>query len=365
MKNLKIILLTFVAVFLMLVITVSIELSIFNKSVEQSFHDLQERICISLFETAYKQYFPGDDKDETDEPNLESLYGGPISDEERKEQFTSFLTNMNDSVNNSTIESDFFGGLLVTDAHMYFDSEMNSLKNDNTLLYARKNSESGSRIRVYYTYQDDALATQIESVKEKYGEYIDSIVFGVDDIYIKDHEFVPKEIYYTIGGSEESKTVLSTTAKSEDEMLADGYTLYEIEDEFCLYDVEDTVKNEEFVVYTDWIDSDKVQRVEQLFQESQRLKEAEDGYVFLTKKDGLFVNEFFSAKKFEMGEAKDVYYVVTYEKKHLFFDLLSSVLGLTGGNGGLMLVVIIIEIFLSLVLWIVISAIIIRKTKKK
>ena len=363
MKKLKIILISFVVVLVMLIITISVEMTIFSKEMETNFQSLQERTCKSLFESGYKQYFTGDDKDDTDEPNLEALYGGPLSDEERYDQFVSFITNMNDGVNNATIESEFFGGLLVTDVHMYLDSEMNSIKKDNTLMYARKNSESGSRIRVYYTYQDDALAEQIDTVKQTYGENINSIVFEVDNIYIKDHQFVPDKMYYYAEGNDSDKREITTTAKSEEEMKADGYTLYEIKDEFCLYDIADTISNEEFIIYSDWVDSERQKRVEELFAESQKTKDSEDGYVFLTKKDGLFVSEYFSAQKYEMGEAKDVYYAVTYEKKHIFFDMMSS--GLTGGSGGKMLVVIAAEIFFSLVLWVVMSAVIISVTNKK
>ena len=360
MRNFKIILLTFIAVLLLLVVTISIEMSIFSKEVENDFQNLQERTCNSLFETGYKQYFTGDDKDDVDEPNLEELYGGPISDEERYNQFVSFLTNMNDGVNNSTVVSELFGGLLVTDVHMYLDSEMKSMNTENTLMYARKNSESGSRIRVYYTYQDDDLGNTIDAVKQKYGEYIDSIVFEVDNIYIKDHEFVPDKMYYYLSGNDSEKIEIKTAAKSKEEMEADGYTLYEIKDEFNLYDIADTITTEEFIIYSDWIEPERQQRVEELFAESQKLKDAEDGYVFMTKKDGLFVSEYFSARKYEMGENKDVYYAVSYEKKHIFFDLLTS-----GISGGKMLVVLAAEIFLSLVLWVVVSVIIIRKTNKK
>ena len=366
-SNFKIFAITFAISFAIAAIIISIQTSAYNKELELNFESLQERTCRSILKSGYEKYVLQNDADFADA--LASVKGYPLTDEDKQKQFRCFISNMNEGINSSKLE--YSGNVVVSDAHAYFDSEMNSIMNENTLMLIVKNTQSDSddskRARYYYTYQDDSLTEQMRDIFHKYGNRVGTVVFEVQGCYIKEDTFVPeKMLYYSMGegGSKSSETVLYTTAKSKDEMEKNGYQYCEIDDAFLIGDITDSSGADSYIMYCSEIDDERKTRVNELINEARNWKGGSvDGRTFIKKKDGLFTSEFFSLAEFRPEGGDELYYAVTYEKKNSLFDLISN--STMGGHGLLYAGLIIIEILGAIVVAVVAAIIIIRVKNKR
>ncbi len=363
----KIFLLTFVISFAILAIVISIQTANYEKTLVKTFESLQEKTCRSIFETGYKRYVLQDDKDYT--ASLEKIKGAPLSEEEKYEQFKCFVTNLNEGINVADLI--YSGKTVVSDVHVYYDSEMNSIMKENTLLLVRKNldadSDSAKKTRAYYMYQDDSLTEQMQDLFHKSGERIGTLVFEVKGGYIRGEEFVPERLsYYSVGegGSLSNVTDLYTTAKSREEMEKDGFQYLDLYDAFNTGNISGDSDEDSFMVYCSEVNSEKKDRIKELIAECQNWKGGTvDGRTFIKKKAGLFTYEYFSLTELRPEDTEELYYAVTYEKKNALFDILSY--NSAGGNGLMYVGLIIIEIIVAIVLTIVAAVIIIRVKKQK
>lgn len=349
-SSLKIYGIAFLIAFTIVTICISIELSILNKAVEVNYSSTQERISKSFLEKGYNKYI------------IENS-----ENDDSFEQFCCFITNFTEGLNNSEIKASEAGGLVVTDVFRYYDSDFNSLMKENTLMLIMNESDNDSSMRKYYTYQDDSLTEQMQNVFKEYEGKIDTVVFHVTDGYIKDHEFVPSKLtYYSVGqgGSLSKKIDLYTTVKDKESMEKDGYSFYSIDDEFTIGQISDSLSSESFIIYCKEIDSERMDRVNYLLKEAQKLKKhSSDNRIFIRKKPGLFTSEFFCLNEYSPDDGTGPYYAVCYQKKNILYDFLSYC---TSSDYGLILVgLMFVEIFAGILLALLGAYIVQRRQKKK
>ena len=285
------------------------------------------------------------------------MYGSPLSEEELYDQFTCYLTCMNAGLNSSAVSYDDLGGDILAGVSTYYDDEMNSImKNDTMMLISQRSKDetgTGRRAFLYYTYQDDTLKEQMDDIIGKAGNSIGKVVFEVEGVYVKEHEFVPAKLYcYAMdeGGAKVAEQDLYTTATNKEDMEAAGFEYIDISDSFLIGDTLPGSDEKTAIVYCGDVDSERASRVDELIKESEKLA-ADDGRVFIKKKSGLFTTEYFSKQERDVNDGEDVYYAVTYEKKNILFDFMAFD-GL-GGAGFLFFGIVIAEIVGALILGVI------------
>lgn len=336
-SSVKIYGIAFLIAFLIVTLILSIQWSKINKSMEQQYSSMHERICKNVLEKGYSKYILENDN----------------NDDDKFEQYRCYITNISDGVNNSISDSDNSSREMVTDVFRYYDKDMNSIMKDNTLMLITVESEGDSKTRIYYTYEDDSLKEQMQGIINEYGDRIGTVVFHVTDGYIKNHEFVPAKLtYYSVGqgGSLSNETALFTNVKDKESMENDGYSFYHIDNEFTLGQIGSGNENEEgFVVYCREIDPERMERIDALIKESQNLKRhSNDGRIFIKKKQGIFAKEYFTINEFSPEDGAGPFYSVTYEKKNALFDILSY--ATMEKYGFVMIFIMILEVIAGIVL---------------
>jgi len=366
-KTVKVYLTAFIISACLMVIILSIQTMHYNSLLEENFKSMHERICMKVLERAHKLYIEQPDNETTEVIN--KLNGAPLTEEEKKEQLSCYVSNLSAGVNSSDLSVSDSGGLLASDAHMFFDTDMNSILKEDALLLVTRDSQSkvknGSKLYIYYIYQDDSLTEQMQGLINLLGNKITKVVFHVKDGYIRNHEFVPERIsYYSVGegGSLSKEKELWVAAKDREAMEKDGYSFYEIDDSFLIGDISDNSDNDSYIIYSGGLESEKKNRVEELLKESQSLRDnSGDGRKFIRKKSSLATVEYFSLDKCEFGDG-EVYYAAAYEKKNVLFDIFSY--SMFGGRGLFYIGLIVIEILVSIALTIAGAAIYLKVKNK-
>ena len=351
----------------LMVIILSIQTMYYNSLLEENFKSMHERICISVLERAHKWYIQQSDEEITEV--LDKLNGAPLTEDEKRAQLSCYVSNLSAGINSSDLSVSNSGGFLASDAHTYFDSDMNSILKENALLLVTRDSQStvknGSKAYIYYIYQDDSLTEQMQGLTDLLGNKINTVVFHVQDGYIRDNEFVPAKLsYYSVGegGSLSKEKELWVAAKDREAMENEGYSFYEIDDSFLIGDIADNSDSDSYIIYAAGLESEKKNRIEELLKESQNMRGTSgDGRIFIRKKSSLATVEYFSQNKCEFDDGQ-VYYAVAYEKKNVFFDIFSY--SMFGGHGLFYIGLIVIEILVSVALAIAGAAIYLKVKNK-
>lgn len=363
-KALKIYGISLITALFVAVIIISIHLRFIRKTIEESFLSMQERTCVSILENGYKRYIS--QTDEEMNKDMEDIYGGPFSDDEKYDQFKCFISNLTEGLNNNTVETEDSDEPLVTDVYRYYDSEMNSLMKENTLLFIRKGGNEKNNARVYYTYEDEAFAEHMQKVINENIDNKSNLRFHIENVYLKEHEFVPAKVsYYIVNdyGGKTEETEISTAAEAEELMKQWGYTTFEIDNEIALGDISSSTGDNDFVLYINKIDDERLGRVEQLIEESLKMKESsDDGRIFIKRKEGLLTSEMFTLKKITPEGGNDSFYAVTYEKKNVLFDLFSY--GMMEKGGLIHVVLIVVELIGAIIIALIVATVIYSKSKK-
>ena len=350
-------------------VVISIQISRANETMDSNFESMNEALCNKVFDRGYNAYMT--DIDDNMVGPISDMYGSPLTDQELYDQFTCYLTCMNEGINSSVVSSKELGGDILAGVNAYYDADMNSIMKKNTLMLISQKSKdetsTGKRAFLYYTYHDDSLKEQMDNIIQKAGDNIGTVVFEVDGVYVKGHEFVPAEFYcYAMSesGSKTEEEDLYTTATNKEDMEAAGFEYIDISDSFLIGDTLPGSEEKTSIVYCGDLDSARASRVDELIKESDKLT-PEDGRVFIKKKSGLFTTEYFSKQERSANEGEDIYYIVTYEKKNILFDFMAFE-GM-GGAGFLFVGIIIIEIVGALILGVFVgfvAYIVVRKKQR-
>lgn len=323
---LAIIIATFISI-----IIFSVYMSRVDKSSETFFNSMIAKTGHNMIKRGYDRYIVK--SNEAHNEKLKEMKGSDITDDEMYKEFRCFVTELSDSINNNTEDMDKKAASSACSVFRYYDSEMNSLMQENTLMLVERESINDTKVRLYYTYQDESLTEQMENLRNKYGEKIGSVEFTVKDAYIKDLEFIPVEITYTSTNEDGSITEtgeIYTTVRGEDLMKQDGYELYQIEDSFRIGESIGHTDSETFITYAAGLDEAKLKRVDKLLEESQKIGGNNDESVFITKKTGFLEKENFVINKLSDDEA-NTFYSVIYEKQGLIFRIFNYIV--TENNG--------------------------------
>ncbi len=217
---------------LVLLLVILFSLGRLKSVAEEKFDSLQVRLSNEIVPTAYKRYVSGTAEEYYS--TVEKINGGALTDEEKELQMKLYITKLSGRINTGTIVDGWQLG--VTDDWSYYDEDMNNyLPTDNDiLLYTRVDEEDNNGAKLFYIFDNEEFGNAMEDIKEKYSKNMGDVFFHIQNIYIRDNEFIPEKLeYFTSIDGEISDTVsLFETEKTREEMEADGYTFVEIEDQF-------------------------------------------------------------------------------------------------------------------------------------
>lgn len=347
------------------IIIFSIFVSIVNKSSENNYHSMTERVCGKLVDSSYKNYVLQDV--EKRNQLLEETYGIPLTDEERYREFKCRLTNTSSGVNDGPVSFSTNNGVEVSSAYRFYDSDMNSLIMDNTLFFVKKLEQDDKKVTIYYTYQDDDLAEQIRLVRNKYGSDDASLRFNVENVFVKGTEFVPAKITYSYvdeNGNRSAEEALSTKVKTAKSMEEEGYELVEVSGDFEIGDGIGSKDPDGYFNYVAEIDDIRMDRINELIGEAQKLdRNNNKETVFITKKPGGSKIEYFTLHKVTPENSDESFYAVSYEKKSFDFLFVEYLAMNKFGFLGIGLTV--IGILLSFAISLVSATIYLGKSKKQ
>ena len=347
------------------IIIFSIFVSIVNKSSENNYHSMTERVCGKLVDSSYKNYVLQDV--EKRNQLLEETYGIPLTDEERYREFKCRLTNTSSGVNDGPVSFSTNYGVEVSSAYRFYDSDMNSLIMDNTLFFVKKLEQDDKKVTIYYTYQDDDLAEQIRLVRNKYGSDDASLRFNVENVFVKGTEFVPAKITYSYvdeNGNRSAEEALSTKVKTAKSMEEEGYEFVEVSGDFEIGDGIGSKDPDGYFNYVAEIDDIRMDRINELIGEAQKLdRNNNKETVFITKKPGGSKIEYFTLHKVTPENSDESFYAVSYEKKSFDFLFVEYLAMNKFGFLGIGLTV--IGILLSFAISLVSATIYLGKSKKQ
>lgn len=351
--------------FLTTIIIFSIFVSRMYKSSEDTYHSMTERVCDKLINSTYKNYVLQD----VEERNqlLEQTYGIPLTDEERYREFKCQLTNTSAGVSDGSgnISTDY--GIVANSIYRYYDSDMNSLIMDNTLLFVEKIGQENKKVSIYYTCQDESLAEQIRLIRGKYGSEDASLRFIVENIYIKGTEFVPAKITYSYldeNGNRSNEEALSTKIKTAKSMEEEGYRFVEVSGDFGIGDSISSKDMGGYFNYAAEIDDIRMDRINELIDEAQKQnKNDAKETVFITKKPGGSGIEYFTLHKVTPENSNESFYALSYEKKSFGFLFVEYII--MGKHGLLGISLTVIAVLLSFAISLVSATIYLGKSKKQ
>ena len=311
---------------IMAILLSSILLSVFLSSVRKHnddfFNSLTAKSSNKLLNTAYIKHIS--EKNDRRNELLKSLKGSPLTADERYMEFQYGLSDYVESINYNLDGESNRKGMELYSVLTFYDSEMNSILKENTLLLVKREREEKADTALYYTYQDDSLADKMSELINEYGSNMDKVKFHVEDAYIKDLTFVPKKLSYTTpgeNGGSSDEVLLISNADKEDELKKDGYKLFEIDNTFDLGESYFDHDEDVYVDYISCLSNEKKDRMADLLAEGQRIKTNDGEDVFFTKKPNPFAVERVSFQKYTSEENEDTFYVLAYEKSGIINEI--------------------------------------------
>ena len=333
MKNNNVVyVIAIVCAFLLSAILLSEYMSFVRKVNEDFYNKNISKSCKNLINVAYKRHIS--EKNDKRNALLESLKGSPLTEEEKYKQFQYGVSDMMEAINNNPSGESSGKGMDLSSVFKCYDSDMNSIMQENTLLLVKKAKVKNAVTILYYDYQDDTLAEEMNAIIEKYGEDIKNVEFHIEDVYIKDLSFVPMRIYYVVkdeNGNESKETELISNIDKLDELKKDGYELFEINNTFDLDTSYFDHEEECYISYISKLSDEEQKRVDELFAEGMRVKANDETYVFFSKRPNLYTNENVSIEYCNFEESEYSFYVMTYEKRGIVFELINYLVVQKGG----------------------------------
>ena len=175
---------------LVLLLVILFSLGRLKSVAEEKFDSLQVRLSNEIVPTAYKRYVSGTAEEYYS--TVEKINGGALTDEEKELQMKLYITKLSGRINTGTIVDGWQLG--VTDDWSYYDEDMNNyLPTDNDiLLYTRVDEEDNNGAKLFYIFDNEEFGNAMEDIKEKYSKNMGDVFFHIQNIYIRDNEFIPE-----------------------------------------------------------------------------------------------------------------------------------------------------------------------------
>ncbi len=338
---------------------VLIQAAFVKKGVESNFVSINNKLGPGAAQHGVNIYI----SDRTDVPEgdlvkregAKKLNGGPF--ENGYKQMQCYLTKLVSGMNVSKINS-LSGRTAAMDGFGYYDENQESIMMVNTLMLVMKDADD-TNAEVFYTYQDPVFSEIMQGLLDKYGSDIGEVVFEINGAYIKGDEFIPKKIDYCRidrNGSIYDKNSIQTGAKDIDDMKADGYEYFGIEDRFLIGDISD---NGNFVTYCYDIPAAQKNRMQEMLKDvvsNGQFNETIKG------KNGIFTVEYLRVNKIDVQELGKSIYSVSYKYDNTLYEIVSYKFG--GGRGLLYIELYFVEIS-AIMITAVVTVLIINRIKYK
>ncbi len=203
----------------------------------------------SIIDDTYEEYEYSNDNQYIE--MVEKMYGGKLTPEQKEIQRRNRMMYLTARINSIKVH-DIEGIPKTQTIYTLYDEDLNEFGEENEVIMLTKiergenDWEMGA---LYYTFYDDESIKIIKGYDNKYFDKKESAVFHIDGAYLKDFNFVPdKLVCYIVGenGEKLDELPIYETEKSREEMEADGYTYFDINDSF---QTSDSFDNETHVAY--------------------------------------------------------------------------------------------------------------------
>jgi len=288
--------------------------------------------------------------------------GKKIISRERKHeddaQYYYYLSHMISGLNSSQVKLTN-GKYMLADICEYYDVDMNSIMQYNTLLLVQRNSEDKGPKYSYRAYKNKEFADQINRIIENTYQNSGEIVLSIDDIYVKENEFVPKQVSYTVNESDGSVTAtgeISVEHGDDAAMEKNGYKLIEMDFTSVVGHI--TNEADEFIIYSADIPSDLKDRIDVLKNSAIEAAKGTDRGV--VKNDvGLFGVEFLSYNT--VNNEGDIYHIINYQYRNVLLNISPFI---ENSSKMPLIVVVFMEAFALFLLMIIVTAVYIKKSAK-
>lgn len=296
-------------VILILCIIIMIPLILLMKKTEAAFETVQLRISNSVIDMANDYYTLKKDNEYI--KDIEDINGKPLTEEEYELQMKLYCMRMSGNINTGSVIDG--RKIHTSDIWNYYDSDLNnfvSAKGD-MLLFSKKEENNESKARLIYIYENDDFTEKMNAVKDGVYTGGGDAFIHIEDIYIKDFTFIPKKAEYFIvkeNMGEPVKKILYEEEKSDDEMIKEGYELYEIDSTFDM--VGSLGDDFEYISAVDEDTRGKINECINEYKDSGMPKEMRKK---LSHNPLCF--EVIDIKEHNPDGTDSKYYVATYEKK--------------------------------------------------
>lgn len=300
-------------------VVIYIEASIIKNNDADYYRNSHDRITVTMMEKADKIYgSDGSDLSDTEEGKRKaalSFTDGEFTDAEK--QVRCFYTRFMSGLNSSEVYSLGQDTKALHDLRLLLDENGESVMTDDTLILVRTAKSGDTTGEIYYTFQDDGLSNQMHAIVERKKNSIGDIVFHAKGAYLKGDEFVPEEVDYYNVATNSGPDYLYQLDKTKEEMEADGYTYYEVEETFARGGLD---HGDDFFVFYSAPDKETMDRISELMKPV-----IEDDYqngegYFETNNKGPLRVEIFTVSKYDSPYTDKEYYLVSYENNNVLYE---------------------------------------------
>lgn len=311
-----------IAILIAIIISLAVifvEANIIKNNMAEYYRGSHDKITVTMMEKADNIYASDgaglSDVEQAKREAALNLAGGQFADAEK--QVRCFYTRFMSGVNSGEVYSFSNNSKALYDKRILLDENGESAMVDNSLILVRTEKNGDTVGELYYTFQDDELTNQMNAIDKRMKNGIGDIVFHAKGAYLKGDEFVPEEVDYSNVVTGTGPEYLYQLDKTKEEMEADGYTYYEVEETFARGGLD---HGDDFFVFYSAPDKETMDRISELMK-----KVLEDGYqngegYFETNnKDPLRV-EIFTVSKYDSPYTDKEYYLVSYENNNVLYE---------------------------------------------
>lgn len=182
---------------------------------------------------------------------VERMNGGKLTPEQKETQLRNRMLYLTGRINSIKIH-DIDGIPQTQTVYSLYDEDFNPIGSSTEVLMLTRvdrGVNDWDRGSLYYTFYNDDVMKEIKRLDYEYYNKDETAVFHIDGAYLKDFDFVPEKLVCYIvgeGGKRIDEIPIYETELSQEEMEADGYTFFEVNDSF---QTSNSFDNETHVAY--------------------------------------------------------------------------------------------------------------------
>ena len=311
-----------IAILIAIIISLAVifvEANIIKNNMAEYYRGSHDKITVTMMEKADKIYASdGEGLSDVEKAKREaalSLSDGKFVDAEK--QARCFYTRFMSGLNSGEVYSLVSKSKALYDKRILLDENGESAMVDNSLILVRTEKNGDTVGELYYTFQDDELTNQMNAIDKRMKNGIGDIVFHAKGAYLKGDEFVPEEVDYSNVATGTGPEYLYQLDKTKEEMEADGYTYYEVEETFARGGLD---HGNDFFVFYSAPDKETMDRISELMKPvlDDNYQNGE-GY-FESNSKGPLREEVFSVSKYDSPYTNKGYYLVSYENNSILYE---------------------------------------------